>query len=257
MTTTVGFADRTDLIPISTARQPDCRPGTKLVRFGSVTIHETANENAGATAEMHRRYWSPSGGGALISSIHYVVDGTESIQLIPTDEEAEHAGDRTGNTTSAGIEICVNSRSGYATACHKTAIITAYLLKDHGLAPVDGVTVRKHGSWPGTTHKQCPQHLNAGDWGLTWQQFFIQVQLAYGMGGTTNYSQIWSAKHPEIAYNPAFGIPTLWRAELDAGRSLGAVLTPELYNNSDIVFQCFENGWIQYRKSTGKTVVLR
>lgn len=255
--TTVGFADRTDLIPISTGAAPDGRTGAKLIRFGSVTIHETANENPGATAELHRRYWNPGGGGALISSIHYVVDNIESIQLIPTDEQAWHAGDATGNSTSVGIEICVNSRNGYATAVHKTAVITAHLLKDHGLPVVDGVTVRKHGSWPGTTHKQCPLHLNAADWGVNWAQFMTQVQLTYTALGTTNYSQVWSAKHPEIAYIPAYGIPTLWRAEYDAGRSLGAVLTPELYNNSDLVFQCFENGWVQYRKSSGKTAVVR
>ena len=250
--TTVGFADRVDLLPLGANR-----PGDKLTRFAAVTLHETANEAAGATAEMHRRYWGPGGGGRNLSSIHYVVDSTESIQLIPTDEQAWHAGDYTGNTTSVGIEICVNSRAGYAAACQKTAGITAHLLKDHGLPPVDGTTVRKHGSWPGTTHRQCPQHLNAGDWGVTWLQFFSMVQLAYSGLGTTNYSAVWSAKHPEIAYIPQYGIPTLWRAEYDAGRSLGAVLTPELYNNSDLVFQCFENGWVSYRKSSGKTAVVK
>jgi hypothetical protein len=206
---------------------------------------------------MHRRYWGPGGGGRNLSSIHYVVDSTESIQLIPTDEVAWHAGDYTGNATSVGIEVCVNSRSGYAAACHKAATLTAHLLKDEGLAVVDGATVRKHGSWPGTTHSQCPQHLNAGDWGVTWLQFFSMVQIAYTALGTTNYSQVWSAKHPEIAYNPQYGIPVCWRAEYDAGRSLGAVLTPELYNLSDAVLQCFEKGWIVYRKSTGKTEVFK
>jgi hypothetical protein len=73
----------------------------------------------------------------------------------------------------------------------------------------------------------------------------------------SDYQAIWSAKHPEIAYNPTWGIPTLWRAELDAGRSLGAVVTNEMYNDSDLVMQGFEKGWISYRRSTGKTAVLR
>lgn len=85
---------------------------------------------------------------------------------------------------------------------------------------------------------------------------FDTIAAAATSGGGSvgpDYQAIWSAKHPEIAYNPTWGIPTQWRAE----RWLGAVLTPEMYNNSDVVLQEFENGWILYRKSTGKTQVLK
>lgn len=76
-------------------------------------------------------------------------------------------------------------------------------------------------------------------------------------GGVPDYKAIWSAKHPEISFNPTWGIPTLWRKEIDAGRSLGAVLTPEMYNAGDVVVQGFDNGWVSYRRSNGQTQVLR
>jgi N-acetylmuramoyl-L-alanine amidase CwlA len=176
--TTVGFADRTALFPLIQPNElpgPVNRTGDKLTASRSFTVHETANENAGATAEMHHRYWSPGGGGRFETSAHVVADALESIQLIPTDEQAWHAGDVLGNTTSVGGEICVNDRAGYPIACRRMAKFIARWLHEVGLQPIDGVTIRKHGSWPGTTHKQCPAHLNAGDWGVTWADFIAMV----------------------------------------------------------------------------------
>jgi len=249
----VGYADRTALIPLG-----DNRPGDTLSSFQAFVIHETANEAAGATAEMHRRYWSPGGAGRLVSSIHFVADAAESIQLIPINEQAWHAGDVTGNTTGVGIEICVNTRAGYPMACRKAAAIVAKVLRAENKAPSDGGTIRKHGSYPGTTHKQCPQHLNAGDWGVTWAGFIALVNAAYGgTPGAPDYAAIWSRLHPDVAYNAGWGIPSRWRAELDAGRSLGAALTPEQYNQSNTVVQGFEFGWVLYHKTQNVAEVVR
>jgi len=64
-------------------------------------------------------------------------------------------------------------------ACRKAAAIVAKVLRAEHTAPSDGGTIRKHGSYPGTTHKLCPQHLNAGDWGVTWAGFIALVNAAY------------------------------------------------------------------------------
>jgi hypothetical protein len=207
MTQTVGFADRTALLPLIQPNElpgPVNRTGDKLVASRSFTVHETGNQDPGATAEMHHRYWSPGGGGRTETSAHVVADELESIQLIPTDEQAWHAGDVTGNTTSLGGEICVNDRAGFPAACRRMAKFAARWLHSVGLHPVDGVTVRKHGSWPGTTHKQCPQHLNAGDWGVNWPQFVGFVQQEYALLTTSvDYAAIWGTKY---VYHEGWGI---------------------------------------------------
>jgi hypothetical protein len=72
---------------------------------------------------------------------------------------------------------------------------------------------------------------------------------------TIDYKGTWGVKHPEIAYNPTFGFPSKWRAELDAGRSLGAVLSPEM--GDAIVWQVFEFGVLKLVKATNQITVLR
>jgi hypothetical protein len=68
----------------------------------------------------------------------------------------------------------------------------------------------------------------------------------------------WIAEWGTVApYNPAWGIPTCWRATYAAGKPLGNALSVELYNDSDLVIQEFKFGWISYRRSTGQTAVLK
>lgn len=254
-----GYADRTALIPLIQPGEepgPVNRTGEKLAVFEAFVVHETGNEDAGATAEMHHDYWSPGGAGRFLTSVQFVADATESIQLIPIDERAWHAGDAHGNATGVGVEICVNDRLRFPIACAKAAAIGARVLRAEGKTPSDGATVRKHGSYPGTTHKLCPAHLNKGDWGVTWAQFIQMLNQAYvALGVTPDYRAIWGRVHPEIAYNPAFGFPQHWRAELDAGRSLGAVLSPEL--GDQIVWQVFELGVLRLVKATGQITAIR
>lgn len=244
MTQTVGFADRDALLPLG-----DNRPGTKLTSFNAVVLHETANENPGASAALHVKYWSPGGGGRTVSSAHFVVDSIESIQLIPTNEQAWHAGDVVGNTTGVGLEICVNSRNGYATACRKAAKIAARVLHANGKAPQDGVTLRKHGSYPGTTHKLCPQHLNAADWGVSWAQMVGFVQQEYALLTTSvDYAAIWGSHY---VYHEGWGIETEWKR---AATVLGAPTTDEHSADDGTVTRHFSGGYIRYTPATGKAV---
>jgi hypothetical protein len=240
--TTVGFADRTDLLPLG-----DNRPGTKLVSFQAFVVHETANENPGATAAMHVAYWSPGGAGRTVSSAHFVVDSTESIQLIPTDEQAWHAGDVVGNTTGVGLEICVNSRSGYATACRKAAQVAAKVLHANGKAPQDGVTLRKHGSYPGTTHKLCPQHLNAGDWGVPWLDFVAMVKAEFTLLYVVDYRTLWGTAYP---FFEASGIAQEWKR---AALVLGAATSDETKDKEGRIWRLFHGGAIAFDPETKKS----
>jgi hypothetical protein len=159
---------------------------------------------------MHVKYWSPGGGGRTVSSVNFVADSVESIQIIPIDEVCWHAGDANGNMTSASAEICVNSKSGFVAACRKVAKIAAKVLADHHMQPVADVTIRRHGSWPGTTHKQCPQHLTANDWGLSWQGFNQMVQVEFAaLGAPQPPGYIPSGSPNGIAIHP--GLVSYWQ----------------------------------------------
>lgn len=63
------------------------RPGTKLTSLEFITIHDTANNNAGAAAHQNLLY------GGFSASWHYATDQTGNYQSIPIDEVAYHAGD--------------------------------------------------------------------------------------------------------------------------------------------------------------------
>lgn len=87
--------------------RPNNRPGNKMIPK-YLMIHTTNNFRTSATAEMHRRYLNTT---QAYVSFHLVTDQTETIELIPLDEQAYHAGDGAGpfNTTAIGHEICVNA----------------------------------------------------------------------------------------------------------------------------------------------------
>ena len=84
-----------------------CRPGYAL-KATYITIHNTANTNAGAGAENHGKYLQ-GGGKSNTVSWHYAVDDKLIVRCIPENEAAWHAGDGgkgTGNRNSLAIEIC-------------------------------------------------------------------------------------------------------------------------------------------------------
>jgi hypothetical protein len=86
----------------------------------------------------------------------------------------------------------------------------AKVLLDHHMQAVADVTVRRHGSWLGTTHKQCPQHLTANDWGLSWQGFNQMVQVEYAaLGAPQPPGYIPSGSPNGIAIHP--GLVGYWQ----------------------------------------------
>ena len=152
-----------------------CPPGlrnnpNRLLKYVDfITIHGTGNYNPTATANSHAKYQC-NGSGGTQTSWHYTVDKSEIWQSFCDDQECWHAGSSTGNATSIGIEIAVNDRAGFSTACENTAWLTAELLKNHNLT-IDKVV--QHNYWSG---KNCPAELRSGAWGVTWEDFLGMVQ---------------------------------------------------------------------------------
>ena len=128
-----------------------------------ITIHETGNSSAGADAAAHGAYLISSAGEASLTSWHYTVDDHAIVQHLPDYETAYHAGDGKagpGNTTSIGIEICVNAGGNFEAAKANAAALVRLLMEEHGI-PLDNVV--QHNRWNG---KDCPKTIRAtpGDW---------------------------------------------------------------------------------------------
>ena len=163
--------------------------GRPLVSLDTFVIHGTANNNPGADAIMHWRYWSPKGAGRNVSSVHFVADDHETdpgygrvIQLLPINAVGWHIGDPANagwlpSHHTVAIEICENSGSNYVRACRAAARTVARVLHAAGLTPNYGTTIKWHGDYAlrWTTHSFCPAWLSSGTHGVTKAQFIDMV----------------------------------------------------------------------------------
>ena len=88
------------------------RPGTIKPSTEYITVHDTANNAAGANASAHANYVSQGGGG---TSWHYTVDEKGVYHQIPDNEVAYHAGDGTRFFTlmDTGIKATVRMPQVY------------------------------------------------------------------------------------------------------------------------------------------------
>lgn len=137
---------------------PTKRSGRKIEPT-TLTIHSTANPKSTARNE---RDWLTNPSNTRSASWHECVDEKEVIQAIPLDEEAYHAGDRTGNRSSISLEIC---ESGDREKTMNNAVkLVAYRLYERGWE-ID--KLRRHFNWSG---KICPKILADNNWAL-WEQF--------------------------------------------------------------------------------------
>lgn len=147
-----------DLIPQGMHNRPETIIDPKYV-----TIHNTSNTDAGADARAHARYLSKTGyymykGKKIWTSWHYTVDDKRVVNHLPLDEEGYHA-HQEANTSSIGIEICMNAGIDRAAADLRAARVTAALLYDLGLS---ADAIKTHQDWTG---KKCPELLlAAGKW---------------------------------------------------------------------------------------------
>ncbi len=144
------------------------RPGYKMEpRY--ITIHDTANTQAGADARAHAQYVKTYPN--LVASWHFTVDDTVIYQHLPLNENGWHAGDGTngtGNRQSIGIEICENRDGNRPAAEANAAWLTAKLLQEFSLG-LD--RVKQHNHWSG---KNCPRVLRGRVNG--WAGFLSAVQ---------------------------------------------------------------------------------
>ena len=156
------------------------RPGRDTNPDTYITIHETGNAAKGADAAAHGAYLDSDAGERDMVSWHYTVDDHAIVQHLPDYETAYHAGDGKagpGNTTSIGIEICVNAGGDFEAAKANAAALVRLLMEEHGI-PLDNVV--QHNRWNG---KDCPKTIRAT--AGAWEAF-----LALCRGETANVSKL-------------------------------------------------------------------
>lgn len=138
----------------------DIRPGYPMVPK-YITIHETANTAKGANALNHAKFLDNQARGTAdrAASWHFTVDDKEIYQHLPVNEVGWHAGNKTGNYESIGIEIAVNQDGNYEKAVENARKLAAYLMNDLNIS-LD--KVQKHQFWSG---KNCPAFMiQRGQW---------------------------------------------------------------------------------------------
>src|SRR6266478_1355645 len=153
-----------DFIPVGNSN----RPGTKLVPT-LITIHNTDNPDAGANAAAHAKYQKGADARKRQVSWHFTVDDVSVFQSLPTNEIGWHAGTKKGNSSSIGVEICMNAGLDEAEAYRRAALLTAVLAYQHGVDVPTGI--KQHFDW---TEKNCPRVLRAKPNG--WKDFVAEVQ---------------------------------------------------------------------------------
>lgn len=156
------------------------RPGRDTNPGAYITIHETGNAAKGADAAAHGAYLDSDAGERDMVSWHYTVDDHAIVQHLPDYETAYHAGDGKagpGNTTSIGIETCVNAGGDFEAAKANAAALVRLLMEEHGI-PLDNVV--QHNRWNG---KDCPKTIRATTG--AWEAF-----LALCRGETANVSKL-------------------------------------------------------------------
>lgn len=137
------------LLPDGRANKPN-----KQMTPGWLTIHNTDNESAGATADAHSRFLLNGSGGAK-KSWHYTVDDKDIYQHLRDNEQGWHAGDGSGpgNATSIGIEVCMNAGLDEHKAWANAAWLIARMAKKYNI-PLQRIVPHKH--WSG---KNCPSRI--------------------------------------------------------------------------------------------------
>lgn len=158
-----------------------------------ITIHSTQNYSATADALQHSkalkagklRAYKCQGGNRIGYLVwHYSIDEDRAVQHLPDNEQGEHADfDGPGNNYSLGLEMCENRGNSRSATVERTAKLTAYLMKRHGI-PIHHVVPHYH--WPrvGTSkpNKNCPHFLlNNGRPGSKWRAYQAKVMGYYNL----------------------------------------------------------------------------
>lgn len=166
------------------------RPGYIRSETRYVVIHDTANNNPGADAEMHARYIQ---GGPQSVSWHFTVDPDDIYQHLPDNEVAWHAGTSEGNYYGIGIETCINPESDYNMVMRKTAKLAAEMMIKYGLTIYN---VRQHYYFSG---KDCPRVMRSSN---RWTEFLNLVGIEYfAKSNLQGVNFEWKSLSPSILDN--------------------------------------------------------
>lgn len=139
------------------------RPGKPLT-LKYITIHSTGNPSSSANSE---RRWLDNPDNKRDASWHICIDEKEAIMAIPLNEQAWHAGDATGNSTSIGIEIC-ESGNRQKTLDHAAKVVAELLFEFH----LTTANLKRHYDW---SKKSCPSILMSNNWS-GWYAFVSSVE---------------------------------------------------------------------------------
>lgn len=132
---------------------PYSRPGEKLQSVRQIVVHWVGNARSSAIA--NRNYFESLKDKHVYASSHYIVslDG-KVIQCIPESEVAYHAGNRTVNRNSIGIENCHPDWEGkFNEATYNSLVeLCVELCKKYNLSAND---IIRHYD---VTGKECPRY---------------------------------------------------------------------------------------------------
>ena len=182
-TTDNGVAIQRDYIAKGRKNRPG---GVNPRRY--ITIHETGNKAATADAAAHGTYLKSDSAEAGRVSWHYTVDDHAIVQHLPDGETAYHAGDGAdgpGNTTSIGIEICVNAGGDFEASKRNAAALVRLLMGEYGI-PLYYVV--QHNRWNG---KDCPRTIRGTKGG--WEAFLSLCGREKPDQGTGTPAADWAA----------------------------------------------------------------
>lgn len=142
-----------------------------------ITIHNTANKRAKATADAHNNFLKRNGfyrhrGRKNWVSWHYTVDDHKVIKHLPINEVGYHS--KSGNIKSIGIEICMYRGIDQEKANLRAARLVAALLYDVADLNRNVYQVVPHQRWTG---KNCPVLLlDNGKPRQKWHAFLALIQ---------------------------------------------------------------------------------
>jgi N-acetylmuramoyl-L-alanine amidase CwlA len=158
-----------DFIPLGNSN----RPGKTLVPTG-ITIHNTDNPDKGANAAAHAKYQKGADARKRRVSWHFTVDDKTVYQSLPANEVGWHARSTKGNSTTIGVEICMNSGLDEKAAYQRAALLVA-LLAFQNKIKVPKAIFQHHDWYPA---KDCPTVLRNKKNG--WAIFVGQIKRSLG-----------------------------------------------------------------------------
>ena len=140
---------------------PYSRTGEKLESMKHIVVHWVGN--AGSSALANRNYFESLKDKKIYASSQYIIglDG-EIIRCIPENEVAYHAGNRTINRNSIGIEICHSDWNGkFSDSTYNSLVeLCADICKRYQLTA--NAMIRHYD----VTGKDCPRYYveNPNEW---------------------------------------------------------------------------------------------